>query len=162
MRWLKEDASVNIRIGPFVDTGDGYTAKTGLTIAQGDVLLCKNNAAFVTKNSAAGATHDIQGYYYVPLDATDVGTAGSLRVIVNKQAASAMPVCEDFQILPPNVYESINTGTEWLEVTPLRPLFAISATTLTVKKTDGTTDQFSRSVQVSASAQPITGIGAVT
>lgn len=162
MRWLKEDASVNIRIGPFVDIGDGYTAKTGLTIAQGDVLLSKNNGAFATKNSAASATHDIQGYYSVPLDATDVGTAGSLRVIVSKQAASAMPVCEDFQILPPNAYESLNSGTEWLEVTPLRPLFSLSSTTLTVKKTDGSTDQFTRSVQVSASAQAIVGIGAVT
>jgi hypothetical protein len=162
MRWLKEDASVNIRVGPFVDTSDGSTAKTGLTIAATDVLVSKNNAAFATKNSAAGATHDIAGYYSVPMDATDVGTAGSLRVIVNKQAASAMPVCEDFQVLPPNVFEALSAGTEWLEVTPLRPVFGISGTTLTIKKTDNTTDQFARSVQVSASAQAIVGIGVVT
>jgi hypothetical protein len=162
MRWLKEDASVNIRIGPFVDIGDGYTAKTGLTIAQGDVLLSKNNAAFATKNSSAGATHDIQGYYYVPLDATDVGTPGSLRVIVSKQAASAMPVCEDFQILPPNVFESISAGVEFLEVSSLRNQFGISGTTLSVLKRDDTTEQYTRSVVVGAGADPIVGLKPVS
>lgn len=162
MRWIKEDVSVNIRIGPFVDIGDGFTAKTGLTVAQGDVLLSKNNGAFATKNSAASATHDINGYYAVPLDATDVGTPGSLRVIVSKAAASAMPVCEDFQILSPNVFESISAGVEFLEASTLRNQFAISGATLTVYKRDDTTEQYTRSVVPGAGADPIVGLKPVT
>ncbi len=162
MRWIKEDASVNIRIGPFVDIGDGFTAKTGLTWRRGCAAVARTMARLRPRTARPGLRTTSQGYYYVPMDATDVGTAGSLRVIVNKQAASAMPVCEDFQVLPPNVWESLATGVEWLEVTPLRPVFGISGTTLTIKKTDNTTDQFARSVQVSASAQAIVGIGVVT
>jgi hypothetical protein len=103
--WLKQSTAVTVKIGPFVDTADGFTAVTALTIAQADIRLTKNGAAFAQTNNATGATHDENGYYGVPLDATDTATLGTLRVAINK--GGALPVWQDFMVVPANVWDSM-------------------------------------------------------
>jgi len=41
-------------------------------------------------NNTAGATHDENGYYDIPLNTTDTNTLGRLRVAVSK--SGALPV----------------------------------------------------------------------
>jgi hypothetical protein len=60
-------------------------------------------------------------------------------------------------VVPANVYESIVAGTEYLEVSSLKPVWAISGTTLSVKKVDGTTNQYTRTLTTDAAAVPIIG-----
>lgn len=155
MRWLKQSTSVDVPIGPFVDSSDGVTPETGLTITQSDIRIKKNGGAWAQKNAAQTLTHEENGYYEVTLDATDTDTLGLLRLAVNE--SGALPVWEDFLVLPANVYESLVGNTEWLEVTGLRPDWSIASTTLTVKKRDDSTNQFTKTLTATPGADPITG-----
>lgn len=155
MHFLKQSTAATIVLGPFLSSSDGVTASTALTIAQADVRLSKNGGSFAQKNDATSATHMENGNYSVPVNSTDTATLGRLRVFVTK--ASNLPVWVDFTVLAANVYEALIGGTEYLEVTGLRPTFSVSGGTLTVKKPDGATTQYTKSVATDGTAQPIVG-----
>jgi len=111
--WLKQSTAVTVKFGPFVDQTDGFTPETSLTISQTDIRLTKNGGDFAQTNNAAGATHDENGYYDVPLDTTDTNTLGTLRVAVNE--SGALSVWQDFMIVPANVWDSL-FGSDRLQV----------------------------------------------
>ncbi len=111
--WLKQSTAATVKLGPFVDETDGVTAETGLTISQADIRLSKNGGDIAQSNNAAGATHDELGYYDVPLDTTDTNTLGRLFVAVSE--AGALPVWQEFMVVPANVWDSM-FGSDKLEV----------------------------------------------
>jgi len=113
MNILKQSTAATIKLGPFIDNEDGATAETGLTIAQADIRLSKNGGDFAQTNNAAGATHDENGYYDVPLNATDTNTLGRLRIAVSK--SGALPVWQDFLVVTANVYDTL-CSTDSLDV----------------------------------------------
>jgi hypothetical protein len=113
MSILKQSTAATIKLGPFVDDTDGKTAETALTIGQADIRLSKNGGDIAQTNNATGATHDELGYYNIPLDTTDTGTLGRLRVLVSK--AGALPVWQDFVVVTANVYDSM-FSTDKLDV----------------------------------------------
>ena len=113
MSWLKQNTAVDKILGPFVDDVDFKTAETGLTIAQADIRLSKNGAAFAQTHNNAGATHREGGDYKVPLDATDTDTLGDLRVRIS--VAGALAVWRDFEVVPANVWDSF-FGADRLQV----------------------------------------------
>ena len=104
-QWIKQSTASTIKLGPFLDDTDGKTPKTALTISQADIRLSKNGGAFAQSNNTAGATHNENGYYSVPLDATDTNTLGTFRVAVLKTGALA--VWQDFMVVPANVWDSM-------------------------------------------------------
>ncbi len=112
-QWLKQSTAITLKLGPFLDDGDGKTAETGLTISQADVRLSKNGGDFAQKNEANAATHDENGYYDVPLDTTDTNTLGRLKISVSE--SGALPVWEDFMVVPANVWDSM-FGADYLQV----------------------------------------------
>jgi len=114
MNWLKQSTAATIKLGPFLDDSDGKTAETGLTISQADIRVSKNGGAFAQSNNAAGATHDENGWYGIPLDATDTGTLGRLAVAIHE--SGALPVWAEFLVVPANVYDSLVSGSDELEV----------------------------------------------
>lgn len=114
MNWIRQSTAANLRLGPFVDQADGFTAETGLSIAQADIRLSKMGGAFAQSGNAAGATHDENGYYLVPLDTADTDTPGRLRVAVSK--AGARPVVMDLMVLTANVYDSLVPASDKLQV----------------------------------------------
>lgn len=111
---IKQSTSYTFRLGPFVDDTDGKTAETGLTISQSDIRISKNGGAFAQSNNSAGATHDENGFYAIPLDATDTGTLGELKVAVFK--TGALPVWKEFEVVPANTYNSLVAGSDNLTV----------------------------------------------
>ena len=113
MRLLKQSTSVDVPIGPFVDSTDGFTAETALTLTQPDIRLKKNGAAWAQKAAAQTLSHEENGYYEVTLDATDTGTLGLLRLAVNE--TGALPIFEDFMVMPANVWDSL-FGADALQV----------------------------------------------
>jgi hypothetical protein len=113
-RFLKQSTSVDVPIGPFLDATDGVTAETGLTITQPDIRLKKNGGNWAQKNAAQTLTHEENGYYEVTLDATDTGTLGLLRLAVAE--SGALPIWEDFIVLPAVVYDSLVAGSDTLTV----------------------------------------------
>lgn len=111
--FVKQSTAVTIVLGPFVDSTDGVTAETGLTISQADVRLSKNGGAFAQKNDSNAASHMENGYYSCALNTTDTNTLGSLRVAVSE--SGALPVWRDFLIMPANVWDSL-LGADKLQV----------------------------------------------
>ena len=114
--FLKQSTAATVVLGPFIDTSDGFTALTALTISQSDVRLSKNGAAFAQANEATSATHMENGYYSKPLNTTDTGTLGRLKVCVSE--SGALPVWNEYTVLPANVYDSFIAGTDTLDVNP--------------------------------------------
>ena len=113
MHWLIQSTAATVKIGPFLDSTDGVTAETGLTISQADVRLSKNGANIAQKNEASACTHDELGYYDCDLDATDTGTLGRLLVAVAE--AGALPVWHEFMVLPANTFDSLVSGSDYLQ-----------------------------------------------
>lgn len=104
---------MTVKFGPLVDAADGVTPMTALTIAQADIRLSKNGGNIAQSNNAAGAAHDELGYYDIPLDTTDTNTLGTLRVAVHE--TGALPVWQDFMVVPANVWDSF-FGADALQV----------------------------------------------
>jgi len=111
--WLKQSTAISLRIGPFLDSTDGNTAETGLTISQADVRLSKAGGDFAQKTEATSCTHDELGYYICPLDATDTATLGMLKLAVHESGALA--VWHTFMVVPANVFDSL-FGSDKLQV----------------------------------------------
>jgi hypothetical protein len=100
---IRQSTAVTVVLGPFVDSTDGVTAETGLTISQADVRLSKNGGAFAQANDANAAAHMENGYYSKALSTTDSNTVGTLVVAVNE--SGALPVWMAFQVVEEAVYD---------------------------------------------------------
>jgi len=106
-------ASQEIPLGPFLDSTDGDTAETGLTIANTDILLFKTGATGTVSKNSGGATHDTGGIYYCTLDATDTNTLGPLVIYCHVSGALAVRV--ECCVYPAVIYDSIIAGTDYLQ-----------------------------------------------
>lgn len=146
MMFLKQSTAADIALGPFVDSTDGVTAETALTIAQADVRLKKGGGAWAQKNDATSATHEENGWYEVALNSTDTNTLGPLMVAVNE--TGALPVYREFMVVPANVYDSLVAGTDTLDVT---------ATIATRLKTNQALNSFHFLMTDSTTHNPATG-----
>ena len=96
-------ASQELPLGYFVDSTDGVTAETGLTIANTDIRVWKTGATTLADKNSGGATHISGGVYYCVLDATDTDTIGPLVVFVS--VSGALPVRVECVVLDEAVYD---------------------------------------------------------
>ncbi len=103
--YLRKATASQSRATPaFIDSTDGKTPKTGLTIANTDVKLVLNGGASADKNSGGG-THRVNGVYGLTFDATDSANVGELLVSI--VVATALPVYMKFQVLEAAVYDAM-------------------------------------------------------
>lgn len=109
---LKQSTAVTISLGQFVDKTDGVTPKTALTMT---VYLSKNGGAFAARNSAGAIAHSRDGYYLIPLSATDTDTTGILEVIVT-DSATHLGVNRVYEVWDQPTYDSLVTGSDLLQV----------------------------------------------
>lgn len=118
--FLKADTAVTIKVGPFLDSTDGNTNETGLTISQADVRLSKNGGNIAQKNQASACTHDELGYYDCSIDTTDTNTEGRLKVVVHE--SGALLVEQTYQVVNANVYDSLMAAatTDYLQTDMLQ------------------------------------------
>lgn len=115
MIYLKQStASQEIPLGYFVDSTDGNTEKTALTIANTDIKIWKSGATTLANKNSGGATHISNGVYYTVLDATDTDTLGPLVVFVH--VAGALAVRVECCVLAANVYDSFVAASDKLQV----------------------------------------------
>jgi hypothetical protein len=98
-------ASQEIPIGYCVDSTDGNTEETGLTIANTDIKLWKNGATSLASKNSGGATHISNGIYYAVLDATDTDTLGSMIIYVHVAGMLAREL--HCAVLTANVYDTL-------------------------------------------------------
>lgn len=133
---LKQSTAVSVRLGPFVALADGVTPQTGLTPV---VEVSKGNGAFAARNSASAVTHDADGWYAIPLDATDTGTVGPIS-IKSDDPATYLPVWRDFFVVPAELYDAIWAGNAVDgTVTLVQAIRAILATAVGKLSGGGTT-----------------------
>lgn len=118
-------ASQEVPLGRFVDSVDGNTQETGLTIANTDIKIWKTGATTLANKNSGGATHIANGVYYAVLDATDTDTLGPLVIFVH--VSGALDVKLECVVLAANIYDSLIAASdklqadlqEWIGVAPL-------------------------------------------
>lgn len=121
-------ASQEMPLGYFVDSTDGNTEETGLTIANTDIKLWKNGATTLANKNSGGATHISNGIYYAVLDATDTNTLGPLIIFCHPTGALAVRV--ECVVLTANIFDSLIAGTDLFDVSVTQILgSAVSTTT---------------------------------
>lgn len=112
--FLKQSTGTAVLLGPFVDSTDGGTAETSLTVANIDVDVYKFSdthplAKVDITPAGSGSTHDMahvaNGYYSLELTATDTNTCGRLKITAN--ISGALPVWNCFQVVEESIYASL-------------------------------------------------------
>lgn len=114
IRLKQSTASQEIPLGYFVDSTDGNTEETALTIANTDIKIWKAGATTLANKNSGGATHISNGIYYCVLDATDTDTLGPMVVFVH--VAGALAVRVECEVLAANVYDSLIAASDALQV----------------------------------------------
>jgi hypothetical protein len=110
-KYLKQStASQEIPLGYFVDSTDGNTEETALTIANTDIKIWKNGATTLANKNSGGATHISNGIYHATLDATDTDTLGPLKVFVHVSGALAFE--DSYEVVTSALWDEIHSGTE--------------------------------------------------
>lgn len=109
MQYLRQStASQEISLGYFLDSTDGNTEETALTIANTDIKIRKGGGTTLNSKNSGGATHISNGIYYATLDATDTNTLGMLEVYVH--VSGALPVKSTYMVLPSATYDALVTN----------------------------------------------------
>lgn len=124
--WLKQSTAVEVKVGPFVDSTDGVTAETALTITQAEVLLAKNAGDWTQKTEATSLVHESNGWYRCLLDTTDTNTLGILLLQIAE--SGALPVWAEYHVLAANVYDALLGGGDILDVSVIQWLGTAAAT----------------------------------
>jgi len=151
--YLKQSTAAVIPFGPFVDKTDGVTLETGLVSALDNgttgILLSKNGGTLTIRHATVTATtYDAHGCYQVTLDTTDTATLGALRVIYT-DAATCLPVWQDFEVVTANVYDSL-FSTDVLDVSVTQ----ILGTAVSSPATAGVLDVNVKNINNTAAATP--------
>jgi len=76
-------AGQEVPLGYFLDSTDGDTEETALTIANTDIKVWKWGATTLASKNSGGATHISNGIYYAVLDATDTNTLGPAKIFTH-------------------------------------------------------------------------------
>ena len=115
MQYLRYNTdSQEVVFGIFVNSTDGNTEETGLTIANTDIKIWKAGATTLANKNTGGATHISNGIYYAVFDATDTNTLGSGKAFIH--VSGALYQVLEFCVLPQKVYDSMIAGSDNLEV----------------------------------------------
>lgn len=120
MDTLRKDTATHVLVGPFLDKNDGVTAKTALTFADiSSALVVKGVTPTTLSLTTSGGTNDFihvaDGYYDLELAASNVDTAGIMRVALRNDTIF-LPVWNHFEVIPQQVYDSLVAGTDLLDV----------------------------------------------
>jgi hypothetical protein len=128
-KYLKQStASQEIPLGYFVDSTDGNTEETGLTIANTDIKLWKNGATTLANKNSGGGTHISNGIYSAVLDATDTDTLGPLKVFVH--VSGALPFEDSYEVVTATRWDEIHSGTEMARLA--RAVYLVDTTIATL------------------------------
>jgi hypothetical protein len=106
---LRQSTQIIVRIGPFVDVGDGFTPETGVTLSGADEAeLLKANTA--TTTDIAGATWaaitGCDGWYALTLTTSLTDTVGPLDIMVQDDSV-CLPVFARFQVIEEAAYDAM-------------------------------------------------------
>lgn len=97
---LQANTEVKVRVGPFVDVGDGFTPQTDIALSGNEAELLKHNgvATVDISGNTWAAISDCRGWYDLTLTTTDTNTEGLLTVVVQDDS-DCLPVYCHFMVL---------------------------------------------------------------
>ncbi len=122
MRFLRQSTALDVVVGPLVDKTDGVTPVTAATLGGITAAVIKGDARTGLTLAASGNnhfTHIADGYWELNLTTSDTNTTGIFRVTL-RDDDGFLPMWEDFMVLPQQVFDSLVTGTDQLEVDAVR------------------------------------------
>ncbi|TXH59160.1 MAG: hypothetical protein E6Q97_00415 [Desulfurellales bacterium] len=109
MIYLRQStASQEVVLGYFVDSTDGNTEETALTIANTDIKIWRAGATTLASKNSGGATHISNGLYSAVFDDIDTATLGSMTIFVH--VAGALTARVDALVLEASIYDSFVLG----------------------------------------------------
>jgi len=138
MRFLKTNTATRVTVGPFLDKTDGITPETAITVTGCHLTLMVDTAGVPTlsldadatasggNNDMVHVTGDDAGFYDLELTAAQLNYVGRAMLSINNVGVHC-PVFHEFMILPANIYDSIVSGTDLVDVSVTQ--FAGSAIT---------------------------------
>lgn len=113
MQHLRQSTAITLKIGPFLDSEDGITPETALTIIASDIYISKDGNEVENKNDLTSCTHDAVGIYSCPIGTFDTASLGRFQMWI--YMTGALPVWHEFMIMPANIYDSLY-GSDQLHV----------------------------------------------
>jgi len=170
MQFLRQSTVATIYVGPVLDSAGAAVT----TAVLGDFRLVKNGTAATL--TGATVTHDANGYYTIALTTGNTDTVGRLDVGVGNTALAlanhrfTVLTTVNFDamvtnnlpdaILSRNVSNVEATAGEHTLCTAVLAMLehSISGNTLTIKRTDGSTTHYTKTLTSDSGAAPITGI----
>ncbi len=163
---------VPVNIMPLLDDTDFKTIEAAVVFNQAGLALFWNFVTVTGAQTCTAVTPTSGGDY----DWTDQGTSGMYAIEMPASGgASANNDTEGFgwftgvatgilpwrgpviQFSPANITHGLVTGTEWFPADAMGVEFSVAAGTLTVKKPDGSTTAYTKTVASDPAAEPITG-----
>lgn len=116
MIFLRQSTERLVRVGPFVDAGDGVTPETGVTLGAADQAeLLKSTGATVDISGATfAAITGVDGWYNLTLTTSHTDTLGPFTVVI-QDASVCLPVFMEGMVVSANVWDSL-FGTDLLYV----------------------------------------------
>ena len=117
MQYLKEATSGKVKLGPIVKSTDGYSALTGIgtAAATGAVTFIWGTSSTGDMTTAFSWEEVGDGEYLVGLSSAILSTYCHIRI--NFVDSSGIPTFEDVIVLAPQVYNSLVSTGDYLEVT---------------------------------------------
>lgn len=141
MQILRQSTEVIVRVGPFVDVGDGFTPQTDIALSGDEAELLKNASVEVDISGRTwAAVTNCRGWYDLTLTTSDTDTVGLLTVIVQDDS-DCLPVFRDFQVIEEAVYDEMfkaaAAGVQGvIEVNGLDHVVALQTTVASVTTAD--------------------------
>ena len=154
MQELQANTGIDVRIGPFLDVGDGFTPETGITLGAADEaeLLKTNGAATVSIAARTwAAVTSCDGWYDLTLTTTDTNTEGQLSIVVQDDSV-CLPVHCHFMVMAQASYASKYTAkdTGYMDVN----VKAVSEDTAAADNLESACDNYSVTRGLSGTALP--------
>lgn len=109
MRFIRQNATHKVVLGPFVDKTDGFTPETGITLSGADEAeAIRHDSATVVDISAYtwAAITTMDGYYNLTLQTGITDTVGHLVIAVHDDSV-CLPVRAEFTVIEEAVYDAL-------------------------------------------------------
>lgn len=108
MQILRQSTAVDVRLGPAVDSVDGVTPETGLTIGSADQaeVLRADGAATLTMAGTLAAVTGCDGWYDYTCSTTDTNTVGTMDIVI-QDSSLMLPLFARFQVVEEAIFDQL-------------------------------------------------------
>jgi len=105
---LRQSTQVDVRIGPFVDVGDGFTPETGITLSGADEAeaLRAGTATLDISGATWAPVTGADGWYTLTLSTTATNTVGELVIVVQDDSV-CLPVYQTFYVVEEAIFDAL-------------------------------------------------------